>query len=83
MPYLRLAGLSIAAALALGPCGGASAVPLIGSQAAVGAFGIADGPIIKVQTMGMMRRHDRRMARHDRRMGRRDYRQHRRMDRHY
>lgn len=83
MPYLRLGGLSIAAALALGLCGGASAAPLIGSQSAVGVFGTADGPVIKVQTLGMERRHERRMARHDRRMDRRDYRHHRRMDRHY
>jgi len=83
MPKLGLTGLSIAAALALGRRGGASAAPLIGSQSAVGAFGIADAPFIKVQTMGMMRRHDRRMARHDRRMDRRDYRHHRRMDRRY
>jgi hypothetical protein len=83
MRHLRLTGLSFAAALVLGLTGGASAAPLIGSQAAFGEFGMADGPIIKVQTLGMERRHDRRMARHDRRMDRRDYRHHRRMDRHY
>ena len=82
MPYLRFAELSIAAVVALGLGSGANAAPLINSQAAVGAFGLADGPIIQAQTLGMQRRHERRMGRQDRRMDRQVNRQERRMDRH-
>ncbi|MDR7036021.1 hypothetical protein J2X36_000757 [Methylobacterium sp. BE186] len=82
MLYLRLAGLSITAALALGLDSGANAAPLISSQAAVAAFGVTDGPVIKAQTLGMERRHNRRMDRQDRRMDRQVNRQERRMDRH-
>ncbi len=82
MSYLKLAGLSIAAALALGLGSGAKAAPLSNSQPAVEASGVADGLVIKTQTLGMERRHNRRMDRHDRRMHRQMHRQERRMDRH-
>ncbi|WP_236960281.1 hypothetical protein [Methylobacterium durans] len=82
MLYLNLAGLSIAAALVLGVGSGAEAAPLSNSRPAVEASGVADGFVIKTQTLGMERRHNRRMDRHERRMDRQVNRQERRMDRH-
>lgn len=82
MQNLKLVGLSIAAALALGLGSGTNAAPLINSQDAVGEFGVADGLVVEVQTLGMERRHNRRMDRQDRRVDRQINRQERRMDRH-
>ncbi|MFF9552138.1 MULTISPECIES: hypothetical protein [Methylobacterium] len=82
MSHLKLAGFSVAAALALGLGSGAMAAPFGTSRPAVEAAGVADGLILKAQTLGMERRHDRRMDRHERRMDRQVNRQDRRMDRH-
>ncbi|MER2264455.1 hypothetical protein [Methylobacterium oxalidis] len=82
MSRLKFAGLSIAAALALGPGSGAQAAPLRNPWPAAEASGMADGLVIRTQTLGMQRRHERRMDRHDRRMDRQVNRQERRMDRH-
>lgn len=82
MSYLKIAGLSIAVALAFGLGSEAMATPFSSSRSAVEASGMADGLIIKTQTLGMQRRHDRRMDRHERRMDRQVNRQDRRMDRH-
>jgi len=82
MSYLKCAGLAVAAMLSLGWGGGAEAVPLSILRPAVEASGVADGLVIKTQTLGMERRHERRMGRHERRMDRRINRQERRMDRH-
>jgi hypothetical protein len=71
MPYLRLAGLCIAAALALGLGSGAKAAPLSAFRPAVEASGDASGLVIKTQTHGMDRRSDRRTDRQDRRNDRR------------
>jgi len=82
MSYLKVAGFSVAAALALGLGSGAMAAPLSNSRPAVEASGVADGLVLKAQTLGMERRHERRMDRQDRRMDRQVNRQERRMDRH-
>ncbi len=81
MSYLKLAGLSIAAALALGLGSGAKAAPLSNSRPAVEASGVADGLVIKTQTLGMERRQNRRMDRQVNRQDRRMDRHDRRMDR--
>ncbi|ARO53940.1 hypothetical protein ASF55_00680 [Methylobacterium sp. Leaf119] len=82
MSYLNLVRLFIASALALGLGSGAQSAPLSNSRLAIEASGVADGLVIQTQTLGMQRRHDRRMDRHDRRMDRQVNRQERRMDRH-
>ena len=82
MSYVKIAGPSIAAALALGLASGAKATPLSYSRPVVEASGVADRLVIETQTLGMERRHDRRMNRHERRMDRQINRQERRMDRH-
>ncbi len=82
MTPLKFAGLFAVAALALGLGSAAEAAPLSNSRPAVEASGVADGLVIKTQTLGMERRHNRRMDRQDRRMDRQVNRQERRMDRH-
>lgn len=71
MPYLRLAGLSIAAALALGAGSGAQAAPLSAFRPTVEASAGASELVVKTQTHGMDRRGDRRTDRQDRRNDRR------------
>jgi len=71
MPYLRLAGLSVAAALVLGLGSGPQAAPLSNSHSAIEAAGAASDLVIKTGTVGMDRRGDRRTDRHDRRNDRR------------
>jgi hypothetical protein len=71
MPYLRLAGLSIAVALVLGLGSGAKAAPLSNSHPAIEATGVASDLVIRTATAGMDRRGDRRTDRHDRRNDRR------------
>lgn len=82
MSYTKLAGFSVAAAFALGLGGGAMAAPLSNPQPAIERSDAADGLVVKTQTLGMQRRHERRMDRQDRRMDRQVNRQERRMDRH-
>jgi hypothetical protein len=82
MPYLKLTGAFIAAALALGLGVGAKAASISNTRPAVEASGAANGLVLKTQTLGMERRHERRMGRHERRMDRQVNRQDRRMDRH-
>ena len=81
MLYLKFAGLSIAAALALGLSTGAQSAPLSNSRSALEMSGVADGLITEAQTPGMVRRSERRMHRVDRRMDRRNYRTERRVHR--
>ncbi|GJD59844.1 hypothetical protein [Methylobacterium dankookense] len=71
MTDLNFAGLSIAAMLSLyvGSVANAAVVNMPRPAPEVSRF--ADGAIIKTQTLGMQRRHERRMDRHDRRMERR------------
>lgn len=82
MSYLNLASLFIASTLAFGLGSEAQSAPFSNSQPAIKASGVADGRVIQTQTLGMQRRHDRRMDRQDRRMDRQVNRQERRMDRH-
>ena len=81
MLYLKFAGLSIAAAFALGLATGAQSAPLSNSRSALEVSGMVDGLIIEAQTPGMVRRSERRMHRVDRRMDRRNYRTERRVHR--
>jgi hypothetical protein len=71
MPYLRLAGLSIAAALVLGLGSGAKAAPLSNSHSAIQATGVSSNLVIRTETAGADRRGDRRTDRNDRRNDRR------------
>ena len=82
MSYLKVAGFSVVAALTLGLGSGAKAAPLSNSLPAIEASGVPNGLVLKTQTLGMQRRHERRMDRQDRRMDRQVNRQERRMDRH-
>src|SRR6478735_6071280 len=82
MSYLKVAGFSVVAALTLGLGSGAKAAPLSNSLPAIEASGVSNGLVLKTQTLGMQRRHERRMDRQDRRMDRQVNRQERRMDRH-
>lgn len=64
MGYLKLAGLSIAAALVLGLGSGAKATPLSSSSAGVAACEVSDGLVIKALTRaGVAHRSARRTAR--------------------
>ena len=81
MSYVKIAGLFLSAAFALGLGSGAKATPLSYARLAVEASGVADRLVIEAQTLGMERRHERSMGRHERRMDRRANRHERRMDR--
>jgi hypothetical protein len=82
MSSLKLVKLSVAVDLALGAASGAKAAPLSSFWQAFDAAGMENGLVAKTQTLGMQRRHERRMDRHERRMDRQVNRQERRMDRH-
>jgi hypothetical protein len=82
MSHLKFVALSFLAALTFGPVNAAKAVPLNNTHSALELSDVAGGLVIKTQTLGMERRHVRRMARHDRRMERRMHRHERRMHRH-